>query len=198
MKISTPGSSDRIKGYNISFGKPKIKPIEKLKKIGYLILITIIFLQTGGVLVIYKMHQSLARGEMHTILNCNDTQYEKLTLSMVDYQKAKIDANEILIQGKLYDIKSIILIGGNANLLIIHDSLEEKILKKIKDFITGNHQSNKKLPYQLLKFLSMKFLPPEDCSNPFVPAISNDLKTVTNQIFTSSVPNIDIPPPKVG
>ncbi len=169
-----------------------------MKRIGYILLITILFLQAGGILIIYKVDQFFVRNEISAILNSENSQYQKLTLSIAEYQKAKINSYEISYKEKLYDVKKVIIAGDIAELQIIHDNLEEKILEKIKDFITQSNLPIKKLPDHLQQFLTLKFLPHENKINILIPTLTTGGFLSLNQKIISADTEIHTPPPELS
>ena len=129
-------------------------------------------------------------------LNSDKTQFEKLTISLTEYKKGKINSGEYSAGAKLYDVKSISIKGDQVELLVINDTDEEDIVKHIKDFITGGNHPKKDRPYQLRQFLTLKFLAPEDFQNMLIP-INSCL--VYNLVISEPVTihrEIQTPPPE--
>lgn len=62
--------------------------------------------------------------------------FQKIEISKSEYHKNKIDNNEIYIQGKLYDIKTIIYTPTSVILFACNDNLEEEIINHIRDFFS--------------------------------------------------------------
>ncbi len=111
-------------------------------------------------MLFYKLHQSLVQLEMRKLLNDKETTFQKITLSTREFYNKQICNNEITINGKLYDIKSHKIVGDQVQLFIIYDSKEESILKEIKGFLTESNQTNKDLPNQLQKLLTLNYIFP--------------------------------------
>jgi hypothetical protein len=169
----------------------------QLKKIGYILLLTILLLQAGGMLLIYKMQQCYVKQEMQQTLNNSKTKFQKITLSLSEYQKSKINSHEISINGKMYDVKSVNILENNVKLLVINDSKEENILQKIKDFTNRTNQPNSDLPNQLQQLLSLNYLSPEIKHFFFIPVFSINLFRQPNLNLVSNDSDIPSPPPKL-
>ena len=169
-----------------------------MKKIGYIALLSILIIQAGGGLLIYKIQQYYVQMEMERALNNEETSFQQLTLSFNDFQKGKINAHEISFDGKMYDIRSIKISGDKVELLVINDTKEENIIENIKRSVNPNDQQNKGLPSQFVKLLTLVYV---------VPATDPDLLLQKKQrhifvpfcdIIVSHKSDITAPPPKLG
>ena len=167
-----------------------------LKNIGYLSVFMTFFMLSGGFLLVYKIQQYLVQKEMHNVLNNKLKDSEKLTLSNSDYQNNKIDSHEILVQGKLYDIRSVIRMGNIVELQVINDSREEKILDNIKDLVNNSSNSKNHLPEHLLKWLNLVFICPGPV-NSLVIKYSSSCFLPFNELIISHKTDLWSPPPKL-
>ena len=113
----------------------------------------------GGVLLIYKIQQYSVQHEMELALNNRETLFQKLTLSLGDFQKSRINAHEIVFNGKMYDLRSINISGDKAELLVINDTREENIIENIKNSVNTNNQQNKGLPHLLANLFTLLYIP---------------------------------------
>ncbi len=127
----------------------------------------------GGVLFVYNLEQFYIRHEMRAKVECRKTVFEKITLSKNDYKRSRINSNEISLDGKMYDVKSVASVNDSIALLVINDSEETGILKKIKEFINGINDPLK-IPNQLKKITFLIYLPPVNGCNIFLYASFND------------------------
>ena len=114
----------------------------QLKIVGSLLLLAILILQGGGMLLIYRIQQSYVQDNMIQSINSSKTQFQEIVLSRSDYQLSRINASEITINNKLYDVKSVNISGDRVNLLVLNDSMEENILAKIAEFTNNSRQPN--------------------------------------------------------
>ena len=168
-----------------------------LKKIGYLSVFLTFFMLSGGFLLVYKIQQYLVQKEMYNILNDKLKDTEKLTLSYSDYQNNKIDNHEILVQGKLYDIRSVIRTGNIVELQVINDIKEEKILDNIKDLVNNSSNSKNHLPDHLLKWLNLVFICPVPANNLII-KYSSSCFLPFSELIISHQTDIWSPPPKLS
>jgi hypothetical protein len=131
-----------------------------VRKIAYSALILIILMPSMGYFLILKVQQYFARVEMVEALNSDLVKTEKITLSVSDFRKIRVDTHEILFRNKMYDIKSFALAGDSVELLVINDIQEEKILEQINDLISKTHRQHHNLPGQLINLLNLIYIIP--------------------------------------
>ena len=112
-------------------------------------------------LIVYKIQQYYVHYEMLENINSYETDFQKITLSFNDYQKSKINENEIEIKGKMYDIKSINILNNKLELLVVNDSKEEQIIQKVKDFFNYSNQPKGKFSKQVSQLLSLNYISPK-------------------------------------
>jgi hypothetical protein len=132
----------------------------RLKKPGYILLIIILLLQSGGVLLFFQVQQCIVQYEMSEKLINGKACFEKVTLTISEYKKFRIHSNEIVFDGKMYDVKTASVKNNTVELLVINDNEEEFILKKIKYAIKNSGLPDGKLPIQLIKLISLFYLSP--------------------------------------
>ena len=130
-----------------------------LKRTISLVLLLINLLLAGGYSIIYKIQQLRVRSEMLEELKEGQAVATKLTLSISDFQKSKINSSEIYFKGKMYDVKSVNISTDMVELLVINDTKEEKIIEKNNE-LSKNANGQNKLPSQLLKLITMVYIFP--------------------------------------
>lgn len=136
----------------------------------------------------HKMQQSIRRGE---------TGFQKITLSLKEYENSKVNAFEISLNGKMYDVKSVTISGDIAELLVINDREEENILKEIKAFLTMNDHKANTIPPQLKVILSLNYLLPEVKQLFFIPSLSAYSFYFSGLHFSSVTAEVSVPPPEL-
>jgi len=97
---------------------------------------------------------------MQEVLNDTKTQFEKLTLTLSEFNNSKIAEDEISVNGKIYDIKSSRISGDKVELLAINDIEEENILEKIKKAFNTGMTENSELPNHLVTLISLIYISP--------------------------------------
>jgi hypothetical protein len=168
-----------------------------LKKTSYIALLIVILMQSGGLLLVYKMKQLKVQFKMMQVLRENHEGFSKLTLTLAEYNQSRIKSHEISWQGRMYDVKSKVITGNSVDLLVIHDEKEENILKKIK-LLAGNTSSqNRELPQQLVQLLTLTYICPAEEADFKV----RDLEEYSFLPFSEKYNSIDIdilsPPPEL-
>ena len=167
-----------------------------MRKSGSLILLIILFLQAGGMLLFNKVQHCFNSYKIQEALNDTETHFQKITLTYPAYLQSKIKSDEICVDGKMYDVKSMIIKDNKVELLVIHDSDEEKILKKIKAFFNNSTPENSKLPVQLQQLLTLNYL----CQGPiklfFIPLVVFRAFHFINRNLSMNDSDIPYPPPK--
>ena len=156
-------------------------------------------MQTGGILLFYKVQQAIVQGEMERDLDEIGISFQKISLSLKEYRANKINSREISITGKLYDIKSVKILKDKVELVVINDTREERILEDIKQFAETNNRNNRSLPNHCLNLLALFYIPSDNMKLSHEPA--HHLPVVFqnySDAIISHQSGIDSPPPKLG
>ena len=168
-----------------------------MRKTGYILLLAILVIQGGGALLIFRFQQSCIQYQISVALKAEKTTFEKLTLTVSEYQKSKVSSDEISYKGKMYDIKSVNISGDRAELLVIHDSEEENILEKINDFVNIPNPTGSKLPSRLCILFSLNYLPPENENIFFIHNVCTHIFHQPGMNLISSDSDVHTPPPRL-
>jgi hypothetical protein len=149
-------------------------------------------------LLIYKVQQFIVQYEMRLALNSDESSFEKLILNIAEYRKSRVNSTEIYLNGNLYDVKSVIITGDTAELIVINDVKEKILLDALKDFLKKSNQSKKELPDQLQKLLAINYIVTDDDELIYIPSFySNVFYQHASSIFPNFL-DIPSPPPKLG
>ena len=160
-------------------------------------MLSILLLQSGGLLLLYKIQQCKVRYEMQQTMKKEETVFLKLTIAISEFEKIKINPHEISFQGKMYDITSKVISGKVVELLVIRDTKEETIFKKIKWLTENTDKQNNELPNQLVKFLTLAYICPSvDNKMVFLYSRKNKFLPLFEKI-TSFTSEILSPPPEL-
>lgn len=173
--------------------------LAKLKKVSCILLLTILLLQAGGMLFIFKCQQFHAQYEMQRSMSHGQATFEQLTVSLQDYLQNRDNNNpgEITIRGKLYDVKSATVKGDKVFILAVNDSDEEDILAAIRDFIHEANLPDNGVPKQLLRLLSIVYLSPHPQEHHFlIPSAVIDFPQPGAPKIITGSRAIFIPPPE--
>jgi hypothetical protein len=161
-------------------------------------LLLILLLQAGGMLLIYKVQQFTIQYEMRLALNSDESSFEKLILNIAEYRKSRVNSTEIYLNGNLYDVKSVIITGDTAELIVINDLKEKILLDSLKDFLKKSNQSKKELPDQLQKLLAINYIATDPGRIIFIPSHCFNIIYHAELAIYSEPSDIPSPPPKLS
>ncbi len=168
-----------------------------MRKTASILLLFILALQLGGLLFVFNIQQCIAKYQMREKLESDTVLFEKLNLTAIEYKKCLIKSNEILFKGKMFDIKSVTLVGDSVKLLVINDIKEEQILLKIKDLSDNMSFPDRELPVQLKILSSLNYISPETEFTFLHPFFQILFQSQLAPEFVSNNPDILTPPPKL-
>ena len=132
-----------------------------MKKIVTILIVSILVLQTGGIIFVLQIQQVLNGFNISKLLEEDNTHFSEIQISKTDFEKSKIDENEFYFRNELYDIKSITKQGRNYKIIAIKDSEETNILERFKKVFDGTKNQKNKTPDSLVKLLSLVFVVPK-------------------------------------
>ena len=95
---------------------------------------------------------------MNEKLTNNNIPSQHITISAQDYHNKVVNEHEIEINGKLYDIRSVVFTENTAKLSVIADQKEFHILSILKKIGGGKSDDHSPFPQKLLSFMSMLFI----------------------------------------
>lgn len=167
-----------------------------MKRIIFLTLLLIILLQSCGLMLYYQLKQNDVHSRMQEILANPESKFEKLVLSLNNYNKSRIGKHEIYINGIMYDVKSLKYSGDFVLLSVLVDDVESKIINKIKDYFGINSKHNSKIPEQLNKFFTLVYILPSINFTVLSNCQTQNLFYSFSENFLSSKPGILTPPPR--
>jgi hypothetical protein len=153
-------------------------------------------MQTGGMLLLFKAQEIAIQCRMAEVLESASTGFGVLTLSSDDYAKSIIDKNELMVDGKVYDIKSIRVKGNSVTAVVMEDKEEEGVLKNI--FKIVNNGSSKNLPDELFELLTISYILPDTHIIFLFWESSLKLFATEAQKLLHHAPGIVSPPPELA
>lgn len=107
------------------------------------------------------MQQNHVKEKMQKLLSNQASKFEKLCISLEEYNKSKINAHEIYFNNIMYDVKSAKICGERVLLSVIADYEEGNIIQKIKNYFAVSNKQDNKIPDNLSKFLTLVYILPE-------------------------------------
>jgi hypothetical protein len=132
-----------------------------VKRIGYIPLLLICLLQSGGMMFIYQFQQHEISEEVNLELDHGNLFLQTLTIPIGEFQKGRINEREFSRNGKMYDYKISLIHGSTIELLVFHDTKEESVLEKLKALVENTTKPGKDLPIKLRQLLSLTYTIPE-------------------------------------
>ena len=132
-----------------------------MKKIVTILIVSILVLQTGGIIFVLQIQQVLNGFNISKLLEEDDAHLSEIQISKIDFEKSKIDDDEFYFRNELYDIKSITKQGRNYKIIAIKDSEERNILERFKKVFDGSKNQKNKTSDSLVKLLSLVFVVPK-------------------------------------
>lgn len=133
-----------------------------LKKLRFVLLGVLLFLQAGGLLMYYEVQQMHARTVMQQYLAQEDCRTTKLTLTLDAFQAARHGDDELLLDGEMYDIKDYRISGDSICLSVVHDEREGHYYKKIAQVLQHRNHEGKSLPESFAELMTFEYLLPAD------------------------------------
>jgi hypothetical protein len=155
-------------------------------------------MQSGGMLLFYQLQQCSIQYRMQQVLNNGETTFEKLTLILDDYAKSKISRDEIRLNGKMYDVRSVKFLKGKVELLAVCDMEEEDILEKINKLLKHSTKSKNSVPGYLISLSSLAYISPYTDHDFLFHETSRNIFHPYSETVTSRCPDIAFPPPKLS
>ena len=168
-----------------------------MKKLVYILLLAVLLLQSGGLVVFYRIRQMSIKYAMIQELKREEKNLEKLVLSISEFEKCRINAHEIRYHGNMYDIKSRQTQGENILLTVINDKKETKIIEGLKHMAENENGNKTQLPDKVFKFLTLTYVCPENTLITFISSesILFEQKSEKEYFFLADIVS---PPPKLA
>jgi hypothetical protein len=157
----------------------------------------LLLLQAGGLLLFYEVEQVYARWEMAEAMEEASLPQEQITLTAGEYNKCKIGDDELRLNGKMYDIRSVKKVDGKVIVTAVCDEYEGRVLDRISRVLMGHDDGGKAIPSPLLELLSFVYLVPASYTIPFHFFESTEAFSYVNVTVLSRQGAILVPPPKV-
>ena len=148
-------------------------------------------------LLIYEIQQHRVQDKMRSAMQKKETTFEKLILSVSEFQKCRVNASEISLNGKMYDIKSIETYGNEIELTVMNDKEEKIILGRINDYVNNTNSSGNGTYQIFAKILSLIYL--SSNTNPeFYPLQAGKIIFFSSLLnYSSNNSEVSSPPPRL-
>ena len=160
-------------------------------------LLPLIILQSGGLLLLSQLQIFSVHSKMHALLDDSESGFVKMILSIENYRKSRVDSKEILVQGEMYDVKSVTYSGDHVELMVIHDKHEGNILKRITKFLTHSKEHKSNTTDHILQLIGFYYTLPssKDVVEPCETRVNKFISFKSH--FTSFILELNTPPPEL-
>ena len=168
-----------------------------MRKLVALFFLLLLLLQSGGSVWWFKIKQTMLQMERSERLLNSASSLVTILVSekeFIDYSLN--DGEEIILQGKLYDIKQIERVEGKIKLTALNDSEEENLILSFMRFIRSSNKNSKQIPIPLTNLLLLTYIAPT--STCFLFKLPPEKSSVEHCFFASKTfqSTISSPPPK--
>lgn len=130
----------------------------RFKGLVSILLLFVLFLQAGGLIVLHQYRQCNIQQELLLLQNNSAAGFEKLILSIPEFNRCRISNSEMKYNGKLYDYKTVRIYGNTVELSVLNDSAEEGILEMMAAMSGADEKEQSNIPPQLQKLLTLNYL----------------------------------------
>ncbi len=128
-----------------------------MKKVSIIFLLVLIIFQAGGFFVLFHLRQNDLKNEMANEICKEDSKTEKLILTNSEYQKCRINEQELLFHGEMFDIKAVVFKGEVVEVIALNDSREESLIESIKDFFDTGKQAPSGITKKITNLTSLEY-----------------------------------------
>ena len=170
----------------------------KRKMLSAYLLLTLLFLQGAGWFIAWKIAEADAKLVAFHTMNSKGSQMFVFRLSLSDFEKQRIDEQEILLNGGLYDIRSCTLQHDTVQLEIYHDLEEEGLLRCLAEWAgKGSNADPQPFAQMLGKWLQAVFIVPSCLPLPMLAVQSGQDNFATDNWQSAYAAAPQAPPPKL-
>ena len=99
-------------------------------RIGIIALLLTFIMQPWSLQLFYQLQQSRLREVMQKLITVR-SDAETMILSKADFESSRIGKHEVLVNGRMYDIQSVVFRGNQVHLKVVADHQEDALKKKI-------------------------------------------------------------------
>ncbi len=156
-------------------------------------------LQAGGLLLLYEGGQVCVKLRMRYELKEREEEFrkERLSIPLATYNKCRVGGDELRLDGKMYDVRSVKISGANVDLVVVHDEDEESIVCMISNISGDKSDDDIEVQKTLIELMSFVYLLPESYVIRVLPFVEKESFTQTDLIVLSRSEGIAVPPPWV-
>ncbi len=94
-------------------------------------------------------------------MNSSDKDLVHLSMSAAEFELNRINSHEVLINGKMYDIKLVTTSGNRVEITALEDTDEVEIKGRISN-IVGSGETKTTIPRALIELLALNYVLPQN------------------------------------
>jgi hypothetical protein len=158
--------------------------------------IILLFFQSGGLLLFYKVEQHIQQSKMSRITEQANSVSEHFIIPRDVFAKSRISEKEISVYGKLYDLKSFTILGNAVEIFVIRDKAEELILKAINNVMKSGSEQDAGILAKIAKLLSLDYTLPLLLPDSVLAVLSENTFSILRELIYSRIGDILTPPPE--
>lgn len=167
-----------------------------VKKVLGIVLLNMLLLQVAGSYVYFVVRLSGIRQEMREQIKHKPVeQLTVLTLTLEEFQRAKVDDHEVKVNGKMYDIARIVVRETSVLVYALHDEAEDNLLALLYEIVNRSSNDKKPVPSQLIQLITLIFVPVDNLFPPNTVAAFAHSTDYSETLESISFP-IGSPPPR--
>lgn len=108
-----------------------------------------------------QVQQVAARWQQHEAMERRSKPQQRLVLSAERWQQCRYGADELLVNGHMYDVVSTSRHGNEVTLTVVCDDDEGEILATIKKLLKGSKEDGSSVPDELVNLLCAAYIIPD-------------------------------------
>ncbi|NVO18120.1 MAG: hypothetical protein HXX13_00375 [Bacteroidetes bacterium] len=168
-----------------------------MKKFLCLFLVILLFLQSGGLLIFFRVEIAIQQHRMKEVLEKDCSGLEHISLSVNEFNLSRTSNNEILLDSKRFDIKSWHISGNRVNIEVLHDSTEESLNLAVNHALDPGFLANRGFIGKILSLLTLDYMFPFSVSYAVIHSFGAKIDTFYISSFHFHFPEILTPPPRL-
>lgn len=168
-----------------------------MKKIVSIVVLSLFLMHFVGFYVYFVVRQGQIRQEMREAIGYLPAEeFETFVFTEAEYNRIKVNANEVKIDGKMFDHSAPKFEEGKVTIFARHDQDEDNLMSFLSEVVNAATHDKKPVPSQLINFLNLTFI--ADSPITLISFFSVEkLWYPTSEELTDRDSAVSSPPPKV-
>lgn len=168
-----------------------------MKRIISIVVLSLFLVHFVGFYVYFVVRQGQIRQEMREAIGYLPAEeFETFVFTESEYNQIKVNANEVKIDGKMYDHSTPKFEDGKITIFARHDQDEDNLIGFLHELVNAATHDEEPVPSQLFNFFSLTFIADNPISLTFFFS-AEKLCYPASEELTDRDTAITSPPPKV-